>query len=319
MQELKIRLEKIKPMEKKTDKIVIFSGDPNFFYFTNSTAKGIFVYDGSRPILYASEMEFGIAKKSWIKDVRIYKENVIKKAKGRIGINYNEVSLTTKKRINKKCFDISKELENARAIKTSYEINCIGKACSISEKVFKKIENEIGKTTEKELKGIMEFNMNRFSSEPSFPTIVASGKNIKNPHHIPGEAKTKFPLLIDFGCKYKGYCSDITRTMGSKYEKEIENIIEQVTDIIKDGVKVSEIDLLARKLMKEKAKYFITALGHGLGIAVHEKPNISKKSKDIFKTGMVFTIEPGIYVNNGIRTENDYVLAEKGAVNLTKF
>jgi Xaa-Pro dipeptidase len=156
-------------------------------------------------------------------------------------------------------------------------------------------------------------------SRPAFPTIVASGKNIRVPHHEPTIKKAKAPLLIDFGAKYNGYCSDITRTFGSRFENTILKVFDEVEKNLCPGAKASDIDAISRKTMGRYEKFFITGLGHGIGLDVHEKPWVSKNSTDILKEGMVFTIEPGIYVNNGIRIENDYLITKNSFKKITDF
>jgi len=133
--------------------------------------------------------------------------------------------------------------------------------------------------------------------------------------------------VIDFGVKYKGYCSDITRTIylgrPKKAEKKIYNLVlsSQLKAIekIKENILCSEADKQARKVLGKYKKIFIHGLGHGIGIEPHELPNLSTKSTDKFKQKMVFTIEPGIYSSHkfGIRIEDD-ILLDKNIKILTK-
>jgi Xaa-Pro aminopeptidase len=153
--------------------------------------------------------------------------------------------------------------------------------------------------------------------EPAFPTIVASGKNISEPHHIPSGSKAKEPLLIDMGLRFNGYCSDVTRTYGSRYERQLRSVFDAIEPMLVSGAKAADIDKIARKALGKDAAFFNTSLGHGLGISVHESPVLSPKSKDILEEGNVITLEPGIYVPGGIRTENVYVIKKNGAENLT--
>jgi Xaa-Pro aminopeptidase len=319
MNELKLRLQKLENLS--IDGIVLFNysvHDPNFFYFTNSEINGTLFYDFSEPKLFVSEMELKQAKKSWVSDViKIEKfEEIEKHISGRIGINGNCVSFNGYQKIKKlfKPIDISKKLEEIRSIKTPYEISQITKACDATVKTYKKVLPEISKSiTEQELKIIIDQRI----STNAFPTIVATGKNIAEPHHIPDNTKLGETVLMDFGAKHNGYCSDFTRTIGSKYERVIAKVMQKTEEAIKPGVKARDIDALARKTLDKNQKFFITSLGHGLGVEIHEKPWISKNSEDIFSTNMAFTIEPGLYVKNGIRTENTYVATKTGVKNLT--
>ena len=331
MREIKKRLGKIENLSDSLDGILIFSDsggamnfdNPNFFYFSNSDVFGAVYYDFSSPKLYTNIMEKTRAKRGWIKDVRLMDKNFEKEIKNKkIGIDKSSTSFPTLERINKICktVDISNELEKARIIKTTYEIKTIKESCKITGKIYKKVLPQINKTsTEIELKGLIEYEMHKQGVLPSFPTIVAAGKNSAEPHHVADKTKLKEPIVIDFGIRHRGYISDVTRTISSKEEKNLEKIIQEVYTKIKPGIQAKELDILTRKLMKEKSKYFIHSLGHGIGLAVHEKPWLSSKSTDILKPGMTFTIEPGIYHKEGIRIENDLLLKENGIEILTKF
>jgi len=164
--------------------------------------------------------------------------------------------------------------------------------------------------------------------ELAFNPVVASGKNAAVPHHAPENIKLKKGFcVIDFGIKYKGYCSDATRTIyiGRPKEKEIRLynfLLRMQKDAIKNakiGKKCSDLYNKVNEDLKEYKKYFTHGLGHGIGIDVHELPNLTEKSKDILKRGMAFTIEPGIYFKNqlGIRIEDDILLTKKAEI-LTK-
>jgi Xaa-Pro aminopeptidase len=265
-------------------------------------------------------MEYERAKKSWIRDIKIEKmKDFIKKRKTqKIGIDMNNLNAASFMKIKKmfRCVDVSKEIEAARSIKTGHEVKNIKKACSLTKNIFKKINTK--NKTETELKNFINFEIGKVG-EQAFPTIVSSGKNIKIPHHTPENTKIKKPFLIDMGVRYNGYCSDITRTFGSEYENELEKIIICVEEMLLPGTETKKLDAFVRKQMGKNSKHFITSLGHGLGIEVHEKPWISVNSTDILKPGMVLTIEPGIYVKNGIRIENDYLITKKGFEKLTNF
>lgn len=321
MNELKLRLQKMDNLN--IDGVVLFNysmHDPNFFYFTNSEINGTFFYDFSEPKIFVSEAEFKKAKKSWISDVIVIEnfEEIGKHIKGRVGINGNCVSFNGYKKIKKlfKPMDVSKKLEEMRMIKTNYETSQIKKACDITGKIYKKITPEISRSiTEADLKAIIDQKI----MTNAFPTIVATGKNISEPHHSPDNTKLGETVLVDFGAKHNGYCSDFSRTIGSKYEKIIDNVMKTIEGAIRPGIKTKDIDALARKILDKNQKNFITSLGHGLGIEIHEKPWISKNSSDIFLPNMTFTIEPGLYVTNGIRTENTYVTTKNGVKNLTPF
>ena len=324
MQELKNRLNKINHLKNDLDAIIVINDekDTDYFYFTNSEAQGVFVYDFSKPHIFTNRMEFDRSKSSWVKNIEIKRfDDVISAWKGKtIGINFSKINTKTYIKLSKnfKLVDISDAFEKARYIKTQYEIKCIQKACEISKKSFKK--TDIGSDrTEIHIAADIEREMKIHGCRPAFDTIVASGKNIQIPHHEPISTKAKRPLLIDFGARYNGYCADISRTIGSRLENIILKCIDKVEENLFLGAKASKLDEISRNALGKYNKFFITSLGHGIGLDVHEKPFISSKSSDVLKNGMIFTIEPGIYIKNGIRIENDYLITKNGFKKFTKF
>ena len=166
--------------------------------------------------------------------------------------------------------------------------------------------------------------------EPSFKTIVAFAENSAVPHHQTGDKKLKSGdfVLLDFGVEFKNYCSDMTRTLifgkPTKKQKLIHQTVkdsqQKASDYLKanykKGVKASDLDKIARDhILNSKFPSIPHSLGHGIGIEVHEHPYLSINSKETLKEGMVFSIEPGIYLPElgGVRIEDLYVI-EKNAV-----
>jgi Xaa-Pro aminopeptidase len=138
-------------------------------------------------------------------------------------------------------------------------------------------------------------------------------------------------VVIDFGAVYSGYHSDMTRTFvigrASDRRREIyEAVLRAQTaalSIIKDGEKISEADKAAREILKEAEldKYFTHSLGHGVGLEIHERPNVGSRSSEIFRAGMVATVEPGVYIPGfgGVRIEDMCAVKFGGIDNLTNF
>ena len=157
-----------------------------------------------------------------------------------------------------------------------------------------------------------------FKTERAFRTIVASGKNSSFPHHVSEDVKITFPIVIDFGVNVNGYCSDVTRTIESPYEKKLEKILQELYSFIKPEIKAMDAEKFVRDKLNKESKYFIHSLGHGIGLEVHENPTLSIKSNDILEKNMIFTIEPGLYKKTGIRIENDFLLNDR-LKNLTNF
>jgi len=260
----------------------------------------------------------------------------------KIGIEEYNISLSESKKL-KKYFKLipSKDLRNLRIIKEKNEVLKIKKACQIGDEAFdfivKKIKSGI---TEKELAFKLEYFIKKKHADISFPPIVAFGKNSSIPHHQTSSEKlrTNSIVLLDFGVKFENYCSDMTRTVffgkaDEKFKKIYNTTLESQQKAIKflnssfiihnsktKPVKTASIDKAARQYIIRSGYPTIPhSLGHGIGIDVHESPRLSPKSKDILKEGMVFSIEPGIYIPNygGVRIEDIVVLENKGICLLT--
>lgn len=167
----------------------------------------------------------------------------------------------------------------------------------------------------------------------SFDTMVLAGANSALPHGIPGANKMKRGdfVLFDLGVIIDGYCSDITRTVAfgeiSEEQTRIYNTVLagqlQTVEACKPGVTLGAIDNAARSVIADAGygDFFPHRLGHGLGISVHEYPDVKAGNESPLKEGMVFTIEPGIYVPNvgGVRIEDDIYITKDGSEILTKF
>ncbi len=226
------------------------------------------------------------------------------------------------------------DTKKIRTIKTNLEISLVQKACQISDIAFLNILKKIkpGMTELMVDAIIFDSYMREGADEPSFPSIVASGVRGAMPH---GRASSKTinkgdMITIDFGCYYKGYASDITRTiaLGEPDPKivEIYNIIVEAQkkgiSAIKPGVKTTEIDAICRSYIKSKGydKFFIHSTGHGLGANVHEFPRVSQYCDVVLQPGMIITVEPGIYIAGlgGVRIEDDILVTDSGYTVLTK-
>jgi Xaa-Pro dipeptidase len=159
----------------------------------------------------------------------------------------------------------------------------------------------------------------------SFEPIVASGKNASMPHSSRRGRLQKGFCVIDYGLKYKGYCTDITRTIyiGKPNRKDVQ-IYEKVLTVQEEAIRMSQANVKCSRVFdfvrKSLGKNFTHSLGHGVGLQIHELPNISSFSKEKFAENMVFTIEPGIYIPGklGIRIEDDVMIKDGEPVVLTK-
>lgn len=163
--------------------------------------------------------------------------------------------------------------------------------------------------------------------------MVLFGEKSGEPHGNPGQAALKKGdfVLFDLGVIVDGYCSDITRTFiyqeASEKQKDIYQTVLNAEmaalEMSKPGVRIGDLDLKARGLITEAGygEYFPHRLGHGLGVSVHEFPSMSQANDDLLQEGMVYTIEPGIYVPGvgGVRIEDDVLITADGSVTLTNY
>ncbi|MCX6821641.1 MAG: Xaa-Pro peptidase family protein [Candidatus Aenigmarchaeota archaeon] len=239
--------------------------------------------------------------------------------------------------------DISDIILEIRSVKEPKEIERINKACQIANHGIKVIEKNLSKNmTEKELALILEQELiNKGADELSFPTIVASGKRSAYIHPYPSFSKQKIQDglgLVDFGARYKGYCSDVTVPfIAGKISSKQKKIVQTVEDAYKKAIENIKIGLPTWKLhvstenfIKKNGFEFKHSLGHGLGLEIHDYPFLSPKPKNKealkewkevkLKENMVLTIEPGIYEPKigGCRLENDLLVTNKKPKSLTK-
>ena len=220
-------------------------------------------------------------------------------------------------------------VEDLRIIKSNSEIETIKAALEIAESVFSQCLPLIQPgVTEKQLAWMMEKRLREAGADDlSFPTIVAAGPNSALPHAIPGARiiKAGEPVLFDWGVKLNGYCSDISRTVvigkpDQTFKKVFQTVLDAqrlAIDAVKAGVSSKAIDEIARNHINAKGfeGKFGHGLGHGTGLAIHESPRLSPIRDIPLETGMVTTIEPGIYLPDwgGVRLENMIVVRDDGA------
>ncbi|MCR4605284.1 MAG: Xaa-Pro peptidase family protein [Eubacterium sp.] len=257
-----------------------------------------------------------------------------------------------------KLVPIGDKVTKLRQVKSGEEIKKIAAAEAIGDRAFARLLldlgveadklGEVGKevekyhiptyikateSTEKQIAAKLEFYMKDEGAEGlSFETIAASGLNGAMPHAVPQDKYLEKGelLTLDFGCIFKGYCSDMTRTIaiGEPDAKllEIYNTVKKAQkfalDNLRAGMTGLEIDKLARDIIEEAGygKNFGHSLGHSVGLEIHERPGFSRKEKTVIEAGMVVSVEPGIYVEGvgGVRIEDLVAVTESGANNLAK-
>ena len=217
--------------------------------------------------------------------------------------------------------DLSPVIARMRSVKTKEEIEFIKQAEGIVDSAYQKVLPLLKEgVTERQIKDELEQSMKALGTEATaFETIVAFGENAAMPHCVSGDRALKQGdcVLMDFGAKVKGYCSDFTRTVcfgepTAKFAEAYQVVLKAQTAAIEyvaqGGRSAKEADHIARCIIEHSPfkGLFNHTLGHGVGIMIHEAPALSESSTDELKDGMVFTIEPGVYLEGefGIRIES---------------
>lgn len=337
---MKDRINRVQELIKRSDlDAFLFTSQANIFYlsgFRSTHAYVIITQDSYHLFTDGRYYEKAIKElKDWNVILlegdplkKIYE--LLKKLKVQwVGYEEDKVSCEFRKRLRGpfKWKGKGSFLKELRTIKDSKELEIMREGVKISDKVYRRVLNKIREgLTELEIRSmiVQEFFKEKAMGE-SFPTIVASGEASSIPHWETSNRVLKHgkPLLIDMGLVWKGYCTDFTRTIHfGKANPEFKKVYSIVRDAhlfalerVKVGRKIGEVDKAAREYIKKKGfgKFFIHSTGHGVGIEIHEFPRVYFKGvdKDVpIEEGMVFTIEPGIYLKGkfGIRLENIVVV-----------
>ncbi|MGN1330311.1 MAG: M24 family metallopeptidase [Clostridia bacterium] len=223
-------------------------------------------------------------------------------------------------------------VEAQRVIKDEKEIQYIEKACEITDKCFEYLKSfiKIGMTEKEIAFEIEKFYKTNGADDVSFEPIVASGHNSSMPHAVPGTRKIKDGdlILIDMGCKYKGYCSDMTRMMfvnymEDEYKEPYEICLrnnESAERELKDGKNMKVIAQNSNNDLKQNGYTPLHSLGHGVGLDIHEEPLFGIVYDQPLKENMVVTVEPGVYKSGqfGIRIEDTVLITKLGCQKLTR-
>lgn len=323
---------------------LIFSPE-NLYYFSGFTGgEGMLYIDKSRLLLF-TDSRYTVQARDEAPDFEIIDTaqssvSEFLKQQGDKAYGFEDDYVTfskfaSLKRISPKSVfsPVSSHIDKLRMIKDEHEIALIEKAANIADSAYTYILDKItvGKT-EREISLDLEYFMLRQGAEGlAFDTITASGVRSCMPH---GTATDKVIesgdfLTLDFGCKYKGYCSDMTRTVvvgkATDKQKEIYNTVLSAQyaalNTIRAGELAKAVDDAARGVIENAGygKHFGHGLGHSLGLKVHESPSCSPKSSDILTENMLMTVEPGIYIDDfgGVRIEDLVCVTNDGCRNFT--
>lgn len=221
-------------------------------------------------------------------------------------------------------------LDNLRLLKSEEEVKCINSSVAYTDEAYKYFFKHLKfGMTELELADVALIYFKKLDNKingSSFNVQLISGKNSANPHSVQGNRKIKKGdfVILDMGLKVDEYFSDMTRTfIVENYSEEQKEIYETVLEaqkeaisIVKPGIVIQKVDKAARCYIESKGygKYFTHRIGHGIGLEIHEEPSLSTQNKNLLREGMVFTIEPGIYIPEigGVRIEDDILVTNKG-------
>lgn len=340
----------IQYLENKKIDLAIVKDPKNVFYYTGFNSDPherfmAFVIDTKKQnqYLFVPALDKEIAETdSYVKNIVTISDevnpyqvlkNTIGEGVQKIGFETKVISLFQQEQLN--YFFSSFAYENIgsfssgqRMRKSKEECEKIQTAIHVIEKVMgegiKKVKEGM---TEQEFTAELEFLMRKFGAAgPSFSTIVLSGAKASLPHGRPDHKTIKKGdfLLIDMGVIVDGYCSDITRTFvigeETPKQREIYDIVRKSTaagvNACRAGIPLGQIDIAARNVIKEAGygEYFNNRVGHGLGIDVHEEPSVHENNDLIVESGLLFTIEPGIYIPGygGVRIEENVYIDEDG-------
>jgi Xaa-Pro aminopeptidase len=265
-------------------------------------------------------------------------KGVAERLEGRVGFEDDQMSVRLLGKLKEKLAEGTEmvaaggRVEELRRVKDEGELAAIAEASKLADEVWRRtLEQGLAGRREREVARAAEARIRELGGDPSFPAIVAAGPNGALPHAEPGEREIGRGELVvfDMGAQVDGYCSDGTRTFATgELGEEAREVYEVVRaaqaaalEAIRAGVKGEDVDNAARKLINGAGhgEHFGHALGHGVGLEVHEGPRLSQRSEDVLAPGEVVTVEPGVYLPGklGVRIEDLVVVTEDGLRNLS--
>ncbi|GIO31809.1 MULTISPECIES: M24 family metallopeptidase [Paenibacillus] len=341
--------------EKGLDSLLVT--DPKHVYYLTGFASdpherflGLLLVRGEEPTLIVPALDAEAANAaSSVKNIvthndtdnpyellqRQFKRNI-----GTLGIEKEQLTVARYEELSaavsaKQYADIGPLLRSMRVNKSPEEIKRMKHAMDLIEEVLRQgLKSVKTGVTEIEIVAELEYLMKQLGAQgPSFDTMVLSGPKTALPHGTPGDRKIQHGdlLMFDMGVYADGYASDITRTFAvGEVSPELKKIYNAVLEAnlqgiqaIKPGVTLASVDKAARDAIEKAGygPYFLHRLGHGLGMDVHEYPSVHGNNADLVQPGMVFTVEPGVYVAGlgGVRIEDDIFVTDNGVEVLTSY
>ena len=329
----RIKKLRLKMSEKSIDAMLVTSRS-NVFYLSgfSGTSGDLIITHDAMYILCDSRYTEQASQQSPLFDVVNIKDgiySVINKIIeyhiiSRMGAEDRELTFAVfqgmKNALKTELLPVGDMVSHMREIKDENELLLLEKAAAIGDLAYEAAIRTIKPgVSEIEVAAEVEYVMRKNgATAPSFETIIASGENSSKPHAIASQRKIQSGDLVvmDFGCIYQGYCSDMTRTVAvgdiSVPQKNTYNALlytqKKMVNLIKNGMTCKDVDKISRDILESLgySKYFTHSLGHGVGIDIHEMPNLSPKCDKRLLPGMVVTIEPGVYFDGlfGIRIED---------------
>jgi Xaa-Pro dipeptidase len=355
------RIEKVQVWLKENNiEAAFFNSKENVFYLSDfltdphERLMGVFLFKDAAPLFVLPSMETGQLKSAgWNDEIIGYadhenpwdmiKEAVSKRGlaqAGKIAIEKDVLSYSRSEAFlslfpNAHVVNAEDKLNELRVVKDESEVAIMRRAAEMADfGVQTGVEALREGITEMEVLAKIEYELKKKGiREMSFSTMVLFGEKSGEPHGNPGDRKLQPGdfVLFDMGVVLDGYCSDITRTVAFKSVSDKQREIYETVlkaemaslEASKPGTRIGDLDSIARKIITDAGygDYFPHRIGHGMGINVHEFPSMSHTNEGILQEGMVYTIEPGIYLPDigGVRIEDDVLVTGDGYETLTKF
>lgn len=321
---------------------------PNVRYLTGFTGtSGAVVVDG-RGGTFVTDFRYRLQAQKQVRAFRLFEQRagmgealaevLGRRRRRRVGFEKRHISWAMHRELSRRIpgarlVPRNGDVEALRAVKDSDEIALIRRAIRIAAGAYGRGARRLVGRREIEVAEGIERAMREGGAEAAaFPAIVASGANSALPHASPGRRTVRSgdSVILDFGARCRGYHSDTTRTRlcggGTPRGRDIYRVVQEAQraalEAVRPGAAARDVDRAARRVIEEAGfgAFFGHGTGHGVGLEVHENPSISPKSGDILSPGMVFTLEPGVYIEKfgGVRIEDMVLVTEKGCEIMTR-